>query len=87
MAMSRNEIIEKLKEVIKMATGSDDAALEQVQESSLLTTDLGLNSVGVLYVVIAIEEFFSIQFDDVGFSDFSTVGSVIDYIEKKVNEE
>ena len=85
--MSRSEIIEKLKEVIKMATGSDDAALDQVKESSLLTTDLGLSSVGVLYVVIAIEEFFSIQFDDVGFGDFSTVGSVIDYIEKKVNEE
>lgn len=70
-----------------MATGSDDAALDQIKESSLLTTDLGLSSVGVLYVVIAIEEFFSIQFDDVGFGDFSTVGSVIDYIEKKVNEE
>ena len=69
-----------------MATGSDDAALDQVKESSLLTTDLGLSSVGVLYVVIAIEEFFSIQFDDVGFGDFSTVGSVIDYSEKKVNE-
>lgn len=87
MEMSRSEIIEKLKEVIKMATGSDDAALDQIKESSLLTTDLGLSSVGVLYVVIAIEEFFSIQFDDVGFGDFSTVGSVIDYIEKKVNEE
>ena len=87
MEMSRSEIIEKLKEVIKMATGSDDAALDQVKESSLLTTDVGLSSVGVLYVVIAIEEFFSIQFDDVGFGDFSTVGSVIDYIEKKVNEE
>ena len=84
--MSRSEIIEKLKEVIKMATGSDDSALVEINENSSLVTDLGLNSVGVLYVVIAIEEFFSIQFDDVGFGDFSTVGSVIDYIEKKVNE-
>ena len=84
--MSRSEIIEKLKEVIKMATGSDDSTLVEINENSSLVTDLGLNSVGVLYVVIAIEEFFSIQFDDVGFGDFSTVGSVIDYIEKKVNE-
>lgn len=86
MGMSRSEIIEKLKEIIKMATGADDDALENIQESSSLTTDLGLNSVGVLYVVIAIEEFFSFEFDDVGFNDFSTVGSVIDYIQKKVNE-
>ena len=85
MEMSRSEIIEKLKEVIKMATGSDDSTLVEINENSSLVTDLGLNSVGVLYVVIAIEEFFSIQFDDVGFGDFSTVGSVIDYIEKKVN--
>lgn len=86
MEMSRSEIIEKLKEVIKMATGSDDSTLVEINENSSLVTDLGLNSVGVLYVVIAIEEFFSIQFDDVGFGDFPTVGSVIDYIEKKVNE-
>ena len=69
-----------------MATGSDDSTLVEINENSSLVTDLGLNSVGVLYVVIAIEEFFSIQFDDVGFGDFPTVGSVIDYIEKKVNE-
>lgn len=85
MQMTRSEIIEKLKEVIKMATGNSDEALEAYTESSNLTTDLGLNSVGILYTVIAIEEFFSIQFDNVGFGDFQTVGEVIDYIEKKVN--
>jgi acyl carrier protein len=40
--------------------------------------------VGVLYVVIAIEEFFNIQFNDVGFADFKTIGDVIDYIEKEL---
>ncbi len=87
MQMTRNEIVEKLKNVILMATGEDESALEAWTEQSNLTTDLGLNSVGVLYVVIAIEEFFSIQFDDVGFSDFKTVGDVIDYIENKIKEE
>lgn len=85
--MTRNEIVEKLKNVILMATGEDESALETWTEQSNLTTDLGLNSVGVLYVVIAIEEFFSIQFDDVGFSDFKTVGDVIDYIENKIKEQ
>jgi acyl carrier protein len=87
MQMTRNEIVEKLKNVILMATGEDESALETWTEQSNLTTDLGLNSVGVLYVVIAIEEFFSIQFDDVGFSDFKTVGDVIDYIENKIKEQ
>lgn len=82
--MTRIEISEKLKDILVMAMG--DAAeelLKNCTEDSNLTTDLGLNSVGMLYVVIAIEEFFAIQFDDVGFGDFATVGDVLDYIEKK----
>lgn len=84
MQMTRNEIIEKLKDVMVMATG-DEHVLDHCTENSTLTTDLGLNSVGILYIVIAIEEFFNVQFDDVGFGDFKTVGDVIDYIENKVN--
>ncbi len=84
MQMTRNEIIEKLKDVFKMAVGNNYDE-SKYSESSNLTTDLGLNSVGILYIVIAIEEFFGIQFDDVGFSDFKNVGDVIDYIEQKVS--
>lgn len=83
MAMSRNDIIEKLTDVMKLAmpSGIDEASLN---ENASLVNDLGLSSVGVLYVVIAIEEFFNIRFDDVGFADFKTVGDVVDYIEKKI---
>ena len=38
----------------------------------------------MLYIVIAVEEFFGVQFDDVGFGDFKLVKDVIDYIEKKL---
>ena len=85
--MQRSEMIEKLKDVLAVAMGGNAGALETCTESSNLTTDLGLNSVGILYVVIAIEEFFAIRFDDVGFGDFKTVGDVIDYIENKVNAQ
>ena len=83
MAMSRNEITAKLVEVMKMAMPSLDIEGGNLTEESSLTTDLGLSSVGVLYIVIAIEEFFDIRFDDVGFADFKNVGDVIDYIENK----
>lgn len=86
MQMTRNEIIEKLKDVFKMAMGASSYDESKFTENASLITDLGLNSVGVLYVVIAIEEFFSIQFDDVGFNDFKTLGDVIDYIENKVSQ-
>ena len=81
--MQRNEIAEKLVDVMKLAV--PDFNEKGLSEDSLLVADLGLSSVGVLYVVIAIEEFFDIRFDDVGFGDFKTVGDVITYIEAKVN--
>ena len=59
--------------------------LANLREDMTLVGDLGLSSVGVLYNVIAIEEFFNIRFDDIGFADLKTVGEVVDYIEKKIN--
>lgn len=83
MAMLRNEIKEKLTDVIKMALPDTELDADTVSENANLVTDLGLSSVGILYIVIAIEEFFNIRFDDVGFADFKTLGDVLDYIEKK----
>ena len=67
---------------MKMVLSEGQTDLSSVDESSRLVEDLGLNSVGVLYVVIAIEEFFGIEFADVGFDDFKVIGDVIDYIEE-----
>lgn len=80
--MAREEIKEKLKEVLKMAMGESSDMLIKCSEEDRLNEDLGLNSVGILYVVVAIEEFFDIQFQGVGFGDFKTVKDVIDYIEQ-----
>jgi acyl carrier protein len=84
MAMSRSEIKEKLMDVMKLAVPTGDVDLDSLTENSNLVSDVGLSSVGVLYIVIAIEEFFNIRFDNVGFADFKTIGDVIDYIEKLV---
>ena len=58
--------------------------VDKVSEQSRLTEDLGLSSVNMLYVIIATEEVFEIQFDDVGVNEFQTVGDVMDYIEGKL---
>ena len=84
MEMSRNEIITKLKDVMKMAMTSSDIDEDAINEDTRLVNDLGLSSVGILYVVIAIEEFFGIRFDNVGFADFKTIGDVVNYIEAKL---
>ncbi len=85
MALSRTEIKEKLAGIMEYAIRDNSIDLDSLSEASSLVTDLGLNSVGILYIVIAIEEEFSIEFENVGFSDFKTVGDVVDYIEDKVN--
>ena len=82
--MERNEIIAKLSDIFKMVMGDNAVDLTKCDESSNLTDDLGLNSVGILYLVIAIEEFFGVRFDDIGASDLKTVGQVADYIESKI---
>lgn len=78
--MTRPEIIEKLKEILALAMPDSEETLKNCTEESNLNTDLGLNSVGILYFVIAVEEFFAVSFDNMNFGDFQTVGDVIDYI-------
>ena len=81
--MNRQEIRTKLCEIMKLAMPQLEISEETMNESANLASDLGLSSVGLLYVVIGIEETFGIRFDDVGFSDFETLGRVVDYIERK----
>ncbi|MBQ4269914.1 MAG: hypothetical protein IJB97_09750 [Clostridia bacterium] len=81
--MTRTEIFEKLKDVIKRALPDRAEFVDSCDESVDLHTDIGLNSIGLLYVVIAIEEFFNVSFDDVSFNDFNTIADVIDFIQSQ----
>ena len=84
--MKREEIIEKLKDIILFAMPNKKEAIESCTEESNLTTDLGLNSVGLLYIVIAVEELFNVSFENVSFEDFKTVKDVIDFLEKETSK-
>ena len=81
--MSREEIAEKLREIIIFALPNKKDTLNKCTEESNLRTDIGLNSVGLLYIVIAIEEVFQISFENMSFDSFKTVKDVLDYIEKE----
>ena len=84
--MSREEIFQKLKELIKLANSSTPEVLDNCSEESDLRGDLGLTSIGVLYLAISIENTFDIEFNDASFDDFNTVKDVIDYIVKYQND-
>ena len=78
--MNREEIFNKLKELIKLANSSTPELIESCTEESDLRTDLGLTSIGVLYLAISIEQTFDIVFNDTAFDDFTKVKDVVDYI-------
>lgn len=80
--MTRCEILEKLKEVFKMVV-STKVDSSKLQEESNIIQDLGVNSIGILYMAIAIEKTFNVDMTQTSISSFKTVKDVIDYIEKE----
>ena len=74
----------KLRDIFKLAVSDPQIDPENITLDCNLTTDLGMTSMGLLYLVIAVEESFDIRFDDVGLADFATVSDVVDYIEGKI---
>ena len=84
MKLSRQEILDKLKEVLVSIDDNNKDKIMSSTESSRLIEDIGLTSVGMLYLVIVLEETFDVKFDNVTTTSFDTVGKVIDYIEGNI---
>ncbi len=83
--MTRPEIIKKLKDILLVIDGANAENIEKADEDTRLMDGLGLNSVNVLYLVIAIEEVFDLRFDDeFGTDTFVTVRDLVDYIEENL---
>lgn len=81
--MDRKVILDELKDALRKIEGHDDKVIDACTEESSLSTDLGLNSIGMLYIMIIIEEKYSISFENSKMGDFKTIGNVIDFIEKE----
>lgn len=61
----------------------DDAELSKLSPEADLFKDLQLNSIGLLYMAIAIEEEFGISFKNEDINSLRTVNDVINYLESK----
>ena len=84
MKWTRAQIIDELKSILISADERKRETIESCTEHSNLALDIGLTSIGILYIVIAVEETFGIRFDNVSAADFATLGDVVDYIEAKL---
>ena len=82
--MTRQEIFEGLSEVLIATDPKKKEAVEKAAESSALKADLGLDSIGMLYTAIGIEERFGVRLDDLDMDEKTSIGSIIDYIEEQL---
>ena len=74
--MDRDNILAGLKEILTLIKPSMD--LSSVTEASQLVRDVGLDSLTILLLSLAVENKFGFKFE--GQTKFNTVGEVIDYI-------
>lgn len=71
--------IDSLKEILAEVLPNVDSS--NITESTSLQQDLGINSLSMLLLALAIEKKFNFRFETV--QPFQTVGEVVKYIEEK----
>jgi acyl carrier protein len=73
------EIEEKVRQVVSFELGSDP---EQITRKSRFVEDLGADSLDIIELVMAIEEEFQVRIYDETAEGWTTVGDVIEYLER-----
>ncbi len=74
--------IERLTKVFERVFG-EEIDTQKVTLTANLVADVGMNSIGFLYMALALEEEFGIKFNNDDFKGLRTVQDVIDCIERK----
>ena len=74
--MQREAVFEEVKDILKQIKPSSD--LSAINDDSQLVRDVGLDSLTILLLSLAIENKFGFKFE--GNPKFVTVGEVLDYI-------
>ncbi|HHW49870.1 MAG TPA: acyl carrier protein [Pseudoclavibacter sp.] len=79
MALSKDEILSGLAELINEETG---IAPESVQAEKSFTDDLDIDSISMMTIVVNAEEKFDVKIPDGEVANLKTVGDAVDFIEK-----
>lgn len=74
-------------ELNKIMVSAGEKPVADAPDSARLQEDIGLTSIGMLYLVISIEEAFGIDFGNASILDFPTLGSVLDFVQEKTGEK
>jgi acyl carrier protein len=81
MAMNREDVLEKVVEIIAEKLSVEVSALA---ESSDLK-DIGADSLDLVELIMSFEEFFNIEINDEEAENIKTVGQAVDLISKNIS--
>ena len=82
--MDKNELIEKLKSIVKPYV-QDESAFETLTEETDFINELKINSANLVDVVLDVEDAFDIEIDDESMEKMLNVKAAMDIITTKLN--
>lgn len=81
--MEKKEILNKIIEIYENIVG-EEVDKEKITLSSNIKEDLGINSVGLLYLIVDIENKFDVVLHNQSIEKFVTLDDVVTYIEENI---
>ena len=79
MALSQNEVLAGLAEIVNEETGIDT---ESVKMEKSFTNDLDIDSISMMTIVVNAEDKFDVKIPDDEVQNLLTVGDAVNYITK-----
>lgn len=82
--MTRDEILAKTKKVIYDCM--PELAGVELDETSVVNTDMGLDSMNFILIVCRLEALFDVKIPERQWNKLSTLGDVVDAFDKRMNK-